>query len=655
MIQISDICLTMNKSDSVSSMKSFSSDQLDQETLADEDFEHEVAPWDVSFNHEGVGTILVAKKGETLPLTTKYKRKDATSTPVKFHVTKMLDVIPIDYEPKAMVVEKVATVSTIPKPNFVNLTVVEEQQDNVPTGDSNINGVDKEAVAEANIQSPTVAEANIQPPTVAEAINQSPTMERSGGPRFTSVTDFVMELERNFENKVITGLEVGLRSAVLVKYRQNLVLLPKENNAIVNSVLQAILDQFGSQERPAKNLCEKLSDLLKVKFPATYRLQAAVQSPLGALAMQKRKGEGGYSGLAKRIGDNFYNRHIRPNLIRPAPAEAGCTVGNKRKKLKGGYCLTGEKWNIDQGASKAEKDEAIDNFVKLGEATTLEEKKALMEKARLYIQNQFRELEPGQAVEDLRHFWEAGPDLLSEWFEWLVGGSKHGKLSLAAAEQLTKVINIVEDFIISKRGEEFAKEMEVVKAESLEENGNIIMYEVFLFRLLSKLFKNKPEKLIYIDGTDDKKNGPEEKDPNIFVTKQQALGIEEYEKKVILSLRIGDKVICHDVSLAEALAGVVQIYFAFNILYPVDVDDTLQFLERIVCNFGSQDGARNKKNVVKKGYRDFEVNSHFFNCCFCFIIIPCLESQKTKIVIFQGFAANLLLASNEGEMMSVFV
>ena len=215
-------------------------------------------------------------------------------------------------------------------------------------------------------------------------------------------------------------------------------------------------------------------------------------------------------------------------------------------------------------------------------------------------------------MEDLRHFWEAGPDLLSEWFEWLVGGSKHGKLSLAAAEQLTKVINIVEDFIISKRGEEFAKEMEVVKAESLEENGKIIMYEVFLFRLLSKLFKNKPEKLIYIDGTDDKKNGPEEKDPNIFVTKQQALGIEEFEKKVILSLRIGDKVICHDVSLPEALAGVVQIYFAFNILYPVDVDDTLQFLERIVCNFGSQDGARNKKNVVKKGYRDFEVNSHFF-------------------------------------------
>ena len=40
----------------------------------------------------------------------------------------------------------------------------------------------------------------------------------------------------------------------------------------------------------------------------------------------------------------------------------------------------------------------------LEDASSLEEKKEIVLKATLFIQKQFRELEPGQAVEDLQKF-----------------------------------------------------------------------------------------------------------------------------------------------------------------------------------------------------------------------------------------------------------
>ena len=88
---------------------------------------------------------------------------------------------------------------------------------------------------------------------------------------------------------------------------------------------------------------------------------------------------------------------------------------------------------------------------------------------------------------------------------------------------------------------------------------------------------------------------------------QNTFGAEEYDVKVSIILRIGDNIVFSDLTLAQALAGVGQMYFCFNLLYPPEVADSLQFLERIVCCFGSQDGARNKKNGIRKGFREFEV------------------------------------------------
>ena len=174
-------------------------------------------------------------------------------------------------------------------------------------------------------------------------------------------------------------------------------------------------------------------------------------------------------------------------------------------------------------------------------------------------------------------------------------------------------MNIVELFILDKRSDEFELEMNRVKAKAEENNGNIIMYHIFLLRSLAQLFRNKPEKVIFVDRFDDKKNGPDDNSPNIFITRQNTFGEAEFEEKIIINLRIGDKLIGKDLSLPEALAGLIQVFFCFNLMYMPEVDDVLQFIERILCSFGNSDGARNKRNAVKKGYRDFEVKGHILS------------------------------------------
>ena len=83
----------------------------------------------------------------------------------------------------------------------------------------------------------------------------------------------------------------------------------------------------------------------------------------------------------------------------------------------------------------------------------------------------------------------------------------------------------------------------------------------------------------------------------------------EFEEAILLNLRIGEKLIFSDVSFTDAFAGLIQLIFSLNLEFPEDADDFCQFLQRILCNFGNIEGARNKKNTVKKNYRDFEVCS----------------------------------------------
>jgi len=411
--------------------------------------------------------------------------------------------------------------------------------------------------------------------------------------RFMSHIEFAVNIEEDFESKIIAGLEASLRFSVAAKLITGERLLPKENNGVVNSVLQAILDQFGA-ERPDNRLCERVADVLKIKFPATYRCNSSsVQTTLGPLALPKRKGEGGYGSLARRLGDNFYNRIVRIHLRKPSPEDASEEAAIKKKRIKTAYCISKEKWIIDASANQAEKEEAAKHFLNLDFVTTIAEKKELVKASRVFIQSQFRELDPGQAVEDLQSFWSPGPEILSSWFEWLTGGSRQGSLAVTAAQQMARVLHIVEQFLLAKKGNHVVR-------EKRKENGSDILHQALLIRQLGTFFKNKVDKLIFIDGSSPA--GPEETDPNILITKQNSLG----QAEASAHLRIGDKIVFSDISLAEALAGVIQIYFCFNLLYPQELDDILQVVERILCCFGSPDGARNKRNTIKRTFRDFE-------------------------------------------------
>ena len=51
--------------------------------------------------------------------------------------------------------------------------------------------------------------------------------------------------------------------------------------------------------------------MLKKEIPDTYSVREVVVSGLGDMPIEKRKGEGGNSCLAKRIGDNFQNKFLR--------------------------------------------------------------------------------------------------------------------------------------------------------------------------------------------------------------------------------------------------------------------------------------------------------------------------------------------------------
>ena len=67
---------------------------------------------------------------------------------------------------------------------------------------------------------------------------------------------------------------------------------------------------------------------------------------------------------------------------------------------------------------------------------------------------------------------------MSDWFEWLVGGSRDGSLAATASLQMIKVLNIVEKFIIDKRGKEFEIELNQLNEEVRGVNGDSTMYQV---------------------------------------------------------------------------------------------------------------------------------------------------------------------------------
>jgi hypothetical protein len=84
--------------------------------------------------------------------------------------------------------------------------------------------------------------------------------------RYVGESEFLVDLDINFEKVIIEGLEAGLRKPVREKMTSNEVLLAKENNAVINSLNLVISNQFGKEERPNAKFRAKLAEILKSRM-----------------------------------------------------------------------------------------------------------------------------------------------------------------------------------------------------------------------------------------------------------------------------------------------------------------------------------------------------------------------------------------------------
>ena len=615
-----------------SSISSFTSDQLDEEENEALDFD--VAPYDIVGSHSGVGEVVVARTGAVLPMVSKFFKKDGGDVAVKFQVSRHLDV--------SVFVERPVKKKKVPNLKQTNVGQGSESNE----GQHEVHGVVHPHPAAADKESQIIDNLDQTLDDSILNMNNSDVQDisdvlvgfRSGKPdnqivenlqlqsvkKFRSSAEFLTMLNLEFESIVIGGVESGYRNNIVEKMKKGEELIPTENMKVVHALNQVYHDEYGST-KPDSRMCQSLGELLKSKFPQTFKVQKVVKTSFGTLKVKRSKGEGGVSDLAKRIGDAFYDRFSRKSVKRPSSSLDGSSESRPEsgKRMKKVYCITAEKWNLGLNSTKQEKDEGRASFRKISEVDTEEEKMQMTLSSAAFIQEQFRELQPSQAVEDLKVLL-SDKNLLSLWFEFMVSGSKDGSLAVSVDLQMPKVISIVEQYLLSKKGSDFEGRMNGAKEIAELHCGNDVDYKVFLLRELGILFKNKPEKLIFLDGVDDKSVGPNDQQPNVFITRQNTMGMDEYEEKVEVSVRIGDKVLFKGVGLSQAIAACIQLHFIFNMHYPQEADDLSQFCQRILCNFGDHDGARNKKGAVKKCFRDFE-----------------------------SFAAQLLLESDQGELLAL--
>ena len=501
------------------------------EDQEDTTVEYKKAPWDIIFNSKDIGDVVVAKEGSDLPLITNYYKSKDGQKAFKFEVSDVLEVrvaCERDLRRKGEEIPGVKgasskTKETASKPVPENTTYevdnsVKEDDGRSRAGFCKVSNEENTLIKQVEKASKTLGAAGnlvIEQLTVDDD-EEKPNEE---GRKFRSLGEFLQNVDDNFEKVVIDGMEAGLRKSIKNKLKNNEELIAKENMALVHALNQVLFDEYGPK-RPDTRLCQSLGEILKEKFPQTFRVEQAVKTSLGTLKIKKSKGEGGSSALSKRIGDNFYSKFTSKTKNKPSAGTVKVSQPTSESwKGKKVYGVKADKYNYGLNASKAEMEAARDHFKKLHEVDSLEEKKQILTIARAFIQNRMRTLQPSQAVEDLASFWASGPEVLSYWFEWIVGGSKDGNLSTSVDLQMDKVMNIIEQYILFKKGSDYEKDIQGVRELVELHHGNDSWFKLFLLRDLGKLFRNKSEKLVFVDGEDDINSGPNEQQPNIFVTK----------------------------------------------------------------------------------------------------------------------------------------
>ena len=277
------------------------------------------------------------------------------------------------------------------------------------------------------------------------------------------------------------------------------------------------------------------------------------------------------------------------------------TGSKKRRKF---YNILPVRWNLADKIEKKRYLESEEIFKRLGDEEDIESMKQIVKDSREYLQVQFRTREIGDHIVTNRAFWSLphGPMLVSSWFEWLTGGSEDGWLAATMEKNLESVLVVVSEILLDKKGELWDEKLGEVTANAGAYNGNDTMIWVFLLREWSKLYKEKPHKVIFIASDDSMADMS--KQPFVHIRKVQQSG--DYEEKVIVSVMCGNTVVFEDLGFTAALALVIEICFAFNLCYDKEADSTLNFIQRIIGGFGEIEGARNEKGKVKSTYVNFQ-------------------------------------------------
>lgn len=271
------------------------------------------------------------------------------------------------------------------------------------------------------------------------------------------------------------------------------------------------------------------------------------------------------------------------------------------------YAVSPEKWYLGAKISKEEFDASEAKFVEINDADgDLDEIMACLDRARVYVQIQFRSEEPSTHVAKYRVFWKMpyGPRLLSNHFEWLVDGSRDGDLAFSIEDHINLVIDLTAKILSAKLGDDWNRQLEVVKNSSKARNGNDVMTWVFLIRELAKSWKNNPAKLIFVEGEDSIQNVSSQ--PYVNILRVDQTGEKDYDEAIVVSVRVGNTTIFDDITLTQGLAAVLQLSFVFHLLYPSDADEIFNFVQRMLAKFGPNDGAKNVKGVLKKRFVDFQ-------------------------------------------------
>ena len=310
------------------SVSSVTSDILDFEDSLCEDIEFDKAPCEMFGEHDKIGKVIVAKKGEKLLLITNWKICDGVSVAVKFSVSKRLKVEVHSERLRKQKVTKIAEKGPL-LPKKLNLE--EKSPARFNSGDDldkSDNSVDLIVVSDFDNPDQVGPAADVlglvesaaemgHGETNCVRRGQAKGGKEIGSRKFRSSNEFLTDLENRFEEIVVGGLESMIRSSVAKKLKNNEVLLPAENRSIIHSVNQVYFDQYGST-RPDSKLCQRFAEILKLKFTSTFRVKQVVRTEQGTFDVPRGRGEGGTCDLSKRLSDNFYNRFMRPSITKPS-------------------------------------------------------------------------------------------------------------------------------------------------------------------------------------------------------------------------------------------------------------------------------------------------------------------------------------------------